>query len=161
MALSTRQALPENSRIRLAKGFFLSFIAAGMRSKFCRPASGRVRTGFRRRFSEMRFVNINSFLPTHPSTHPSNHLPLIHPFAHPPTYSFSRFFSNQPLIYLLNHSSNYLLSHLLAHLTDQSIIYLPIQSIIYLTNQLITYSFKQSPMNHSSNQLINQSTNLH
>ena len=26
--------------MRLAKGFFLPFIAAGMRSKFCRPASG-------------------------------------------------------------------------------------------------------------------------
>ena len=29
-----------NSRMRLAKGFFLPLIAAEMRSKFCRPASG-------------------------------------------------------------------------------------------------------------------------
>ena len=47
--------------MRLAKGFFLPLIAAGMRSKFCRPASGRLRAGFGRRFSEMRFVDINSF----------------------------------------------------------------------------------------------------
>ena len=31
-----------NSRMRLAKGFFLSLIAAGMRSKFGRPASDGV-----------------------------------------------------------------------------------------------------------------------
>ena len=30
------------SRMRFAKDFFLPLIAAGMRSKFCRPASGRV-----------------------------------------------------------------------------------------------------------------------
>ena len=50
-----------NSRMRLAKGFFLPLIAAGMRSKFCRPASAGVRPEVGRRFSEMRFVNINSF----------------------------------------------------------------------------------------------------
>ena len=47
-----------NSRMRLAKGFFLPFIAAEIRSKFCRPASGGLPVGFGRRFSEMRLMNI-------------------------------------------------------------------------------------------------------
>ena len=41
-----RVTVTANSRMRLAKGFFLLLIAAEMRQKICRPASGGV--GWRR-----------------------------------------------------------------------------------------------------------------
>ena len=45
--------------MRLAKGFFLLLIAAGMGSNFCRPASGGRPVDVGLRFSEMRFIEIN------------------------------------------------------------------------------------------------------
>ena len=57
----------ENSRMRLAKGFFLPLIAAEMRSKFCRPASGRLGAEvLRDAFCQYKFM-------FHPITHPRAH----------------------------------------------------------------------------------------
>ena len=126
-----------NSRMRLAKGFFLPFIAAGMRSKFCRPASGGRR-------ADVRWTSGGRPAEVLRETF-YRYKFLFHPSAHPRTHS-----TNHPtrtkrgLFYKKNHSSSHSLTHaFFQFLSNKSHFY----SII--SNSLF------EPPTRSSNQSIN------
>ena len=124
--------------MRLAKSFFLSLIAARMRSKFCCPALNRVPAEFgevrpevlQDAFCEYKFI---FHLLSRSRNHTITHLSFFLSLTHPPTHPLNSLFDHLS-IHLPNHSSIHSLSHSHAHLVDQSIHYSPIQSMTHLIN---------------------------
>ena len=133
-----------NSRMRLAKGFFLPLIAAEMGLDFCRPASGGRPVDVGRRFSERRFIDINSFF-THLLIHAPTQPPTLPPIlllTHSRTHSFNPYRTNYTPIQSFSNS----LFEPPTRSSNQSINHLLILTINYfLINQPINYSSTQSP----------------
>ena len=138
----------------ISEGFLSSFYCRWnafkiLPSGFGRTSAGR-RAGVGRRFSERRFIDINSFF-THLLIHAPTQPPTLPPIlllTHSRTHSFNPYrinhtpiqsFSNslfEPSTRSSNQSINHLLILTINHFFHQSTNQLLIYSITYLTNYL-------------------------